>query len=220
MSSSFLVRGKKIVPNKYKLFCPSTHLWIHAVPSSPSSSSMPLSKNKFLGHDSWKVDVGITHRGLDDIGDISSIESCYTIHKASFEGQHASSSSTTTTKTTSDKKDYNQLVQKGDEILRIHWDGHLISHADELYHTVWDTISDSTSIRSPLDGILSEIHVDLSKDNNKLVGHGIDSDVPLFTLWTDEECIQRSFSSMMHAEDYNHFVAQKLEKGRFYDPDR
>jgi hypothetical protein len=225
MRSSVLV---KLPAKKYKLFCPSTHLWIHAI----QQSIAPQSANDYLSAvggsagtgAGWKVDVGITNRGLDDIGDISSIEYCIT-NNSSNQHQNdiaSKSSSSVTTSPTFTYHAQNKIIHNargvkyGDEILKVHWDGHLITRADELYHTVWDTVSDTTSVRAPLDGILCDI--------NEIKGHpnddyDMDSQTPLFTLWTDHDCIQQSLSRMMVEEEYNDYVTNHLDKGRFFDPE-
>jgi hypothetical protein len=227
MRSSLIL---KVPIKKYKLFCPSTHLWIHA---TQESVTPPSTNNNTLGGGGWKIDVGITDRGLDDIGDISSIEysSCITNTRTStthqdVETQRASKmlTSRTSTFTGADGKNtfinhhrhpLPRRVKFGDEILKVHWDGHLITRADELYHTVWETVSDTTSIRAPLDGILYDIYEMEGHPND----YEIDSHTPLFTLWTDHACIHQSLSRMMQEEEYNQYVTTNLENGRFFDPD-
>jgi hypothetical protein len=107
-------------------------------------------------------------------------------------------------------------VKCGDEIFKVHWDGHVITQADELYHTVWDTVSETTIVTAPLDGVLTDVHVLVHNHSDYTT---LDPNVPLFTLWTDYDCIKRRISSMMYEEDYNQFVTSVLERGKFFDPD-
>jgi len=155
--------------------------------------------------------VGITDRGLEGIGDITSMEKNVLNKKqttsyvaddgvllldaaaAAAAGMDESSSSLT-------------VVKMGDKIMDINWDAHLITSADELYHTVWETISETTSVESPLDGMLGEIH-----DTD---GAFLDSDTTLFTLQTDYDWV--GDDGFMHEDEYQEFV-DTSERGKFYE---
>ena len=39
------------------------------------------------------------------------------------------------------------------------WEGHWITSADELYHTVWETFSGMTHIKSPVSGVVEEVKI-------------------------------------------------------------
>ena len=94
--------------------------------------------------------------------------------------------------------------------MEINWDAHLITVADELYHTVWETISESTMIKSPLSGILEEIN---TSDVH------LDSNTNLFSVRTDESSLQTqvAVSDAMNQDEYTQFI-QSTERGKFYDP--
>ena len=94
--------------------------------------------------------------------------------------------------------------------MEINWDAHLITVADEIYHTVWETISESTMIKSPLSGIIEEIN---TSDVH------LDSNTNLFTLRTDESSLQTqvALSDAMNQDEYTQFI-QSTERGKFHDP--
>jgi hypothetical protein len=100
-----------------KLFLPSRHLWIR--PSRTTNDMLSSSATQL------HLEIGITDRGWEDLGDITAISSQYHVHNT---------------------------IKQGDCLLTLDWDGHRISTADELYHTVWDSISGKCSLHSPLDG--------------------------------------------------------------------
>ena len=43
-------------------------------------------------------------------------------------------------------------IKRGDNLVTIDWEGHTITDADELYHTIWETFTDQTTIKSPING--------------------------------------------------------------------
>jgi len=43
-------------------------------------------------------------------------------------------------------------IGRGDQLFRIEWEGHQITSADELYHTVWNTVTGSTTVTAPVAG--------------------------------------------------------------------
>jgi glycine cleavage system H lipoate-binding protein len=91
------------------------------------------------------LEIGLTERGLEDLGDITSIKKSITVNL----GNNNSSSSSNSRS--------NPIVSKGDELLQIHFEGHTITSADELYHTVWETYSDLLSVKSPVSGAVVDI---------------------------------------------------------------
>lgn len=76
---------------------------------------------------SIRLEIGLTERGMEDVGDVTSIQ--FMVPK---------------TNTTN--------IAKGQELLQIHYEGHSITSADELYHTVWETFTGKLSVYSPVTG--------------------------------------------------------------------
>jgi glycine cleavage system H lipoate-binding protein len=94
------------------------------------------------------VEIGFTERGMEDIGDVLLLNKAW--------------------KTTEN----NDIVQRGTTLLLIEWEGHSITGADELYHTVWENFSGVSEVVTPLSGVVEEI-------NHK----------PSPQLWFDEDTI-------------------------------
>lgn len=78
----------------------------------------------------WHVTLGLTERGYEEIGDV--------------EGVRVLSPTTT-------------VSAVGQDLVGISWHGHRITRADELYHTVWETIEEDSTVRSPVRGELLEV---------------------------------------------------------------
>ena len=179
MSGLVLQKGRKY-------FVPSTHTW--------------LKITKYMTQRQLQFDVGITDRGLDDIGDIISIQ--FPIH---FPGDPPVQQTTWC------------KVKKDQEILNIHWNAHLITKADELYHTIWETIDETTSIKSPGDGFW-RVGKDFSAQKMKYRVH---SDTTLFSMRTRMDHLQElnDQGQLMDCEEYTNYV-NTLEVGIFFDPDQ
>ena len=131
------------------------------------------------------IKIGLTERGLQEVGDVTKL----VFH--------------------SDTK-----VATGQELLQIHFEGHSITSADELYHTVWDTFSDQVNIESPLAGSL------ITDDNNDLMtpGEFIDEDTVLVSLKVDEEEFQRQCMENTLVKEPQYLKAiQSMEPGKFAD---
>lgn len=159
----------------------------------------------------FMVDVGLTKRGLDDIGDITSIQIIPSaFHKKTLE----KASQEEVSLPPLPLKLPVHAVKYGQEIVKLNWDAHLITGADELYHTVWETISETTTIVAPVDGELVAIHC---KEDDEWV----DEDMVLFTLRTDGDLIEihKRKNAWMQAEEYEEYV-DSLEDGKFFDPDQ
>lgn len=145
----------------------------------------------------YRVQLGLTQRGLDDIGDVSRIE-----RMISDPPSPAASTSLPSAASTSAEPSAQQLVDvaRRQELLRIYHEGHIITSADELYHAVWDTITDHVSICSPVAGkILSTpgltrngkttIMEDLFSDMRH-----IDDDTILIDMISMKEDVEKVFS--------------------------
>ena len=158
----------------------------------------------------WNAEIGITDRFLDDVGDVMSIERCSEMKSAKSSSLSCDTSKGTMNMNDSYKKSKRQTLKTGDDVLSIHWDAHFISSADELYHTTWETISDTTTIKSPLDGVLTDIVLEDPRT--------LDSDEVLFTMVADDEGLQRGISDFLHYDLYRDFV-ESSEQGKFYEAD-
>lgn len=167
------------------LFHPSNHIWLRTNPFTKSG----IKSYRFL-------EIGITARGLDDIGDVTSIHRpkfCNNIHN--------------------NKSHY----RRGEELLQIHFDGYSVTCADELYHSVWESYSDSISVQSPVSGKI----VDTKKADiifKFLQRDGIDEETVLIEMMTTEEewkifCLQNCF---VNRKEYLKII-QKIPQGTFYD---
>jgi hypothetical protein len=137
-----------------QLYLPSLHLWYRPIGKAASSSA-------------FRVEIGLTDRGLQDLGDINTIARM---------------------------KKVDDTVEKGDNLLSMDWDGHFITSADELYHTVWDTISGTyCSLKSPITG-----KIDYMIDGDDIV----DEDEVLVTLSTDENSLEGILASLVTEDEY------------------
>jgi glycine cleavage system H lipoate-binding protein len=137
-----------------QLYLPALHLWYR-----PTMSESVLSS-------ACRIEIGMTNRGLEDLGDISHITK---------------------------RKRMHDTVEKGDNLLSMDWDGHRITTADELYHTVWENISGTYSLNAPASGRIEYI----------IDGNDVDDeDEVLVTLSMDENSLQSILASLVSEEDY------------------
>jgi hypothetical protein len=187
MISSYLKKG-------HMLFNPSRHLWLKVleIPKSQCTTS----RNTADADLQVLMDIGITDRGLEDIGDVTSIE---IIDKNSSEDRN---------------------ITFGEPIIKLHWDAHLITNADELYHTVWESISETTNIVSPVNGVLTKVHDVTTKQRKKQLSLPIDSETSLFSVLTNAESIQEMMNGkrrlLVDEEEYWSYV-KGLGLGMFQD---
>ena len=143
------------------LYNPLSHIWLRA-----KEPFRKITANSSYGR---ILEIGVTARGLEDVGDITSLR-----HRPSLLETHGGSTG---------KQTSGIPVKRGDELLQIHFDGHSISSADELYHAVWETFSDHLSIMSPVDGRTIEI----ISDQHITFEEGIDEETVLIGIETTEE---------------------------------
>ncbi|CAB9507074.1 expressed unknown protein [Seminavis robusta] len=160
-----------------KLFFPNSHLWLRARKELLQAARL-----------SWLVDVGLTQRKLDDIGDVSSVN----------------------TLVPQERVNRDCFVQAGQNIMEIQWDGLTISGADELYHTVYETYEESTLIQSPLSGMVLKVNT-LDPDREEL-----DEDTILLQMRVDTDSLNLATKNLVQEGEYNDFV-RTLPRGRFQD---
>ena len=89
------------------------------------------------GNKTHVLELGLTHRGIADIGDVQSVRLLPNDHQQP-----------------------QKRVRAGQDLLQVSWEGHSISEADELYHTRWETISGSTVLKSPITGTIQGTDID------------------------------------------------------------
>jgi glycine cleavage system H lipoate-binding protein len=111
------------IQKSFRLFYPAHHLWLRATPIRSAGV-----KNA----QKYSLEIGLTQRGLDDIGDMTLVMPM--VQKETH-------------------------IDEGNDMLRIEWEGHSITSADELYHTVWASFSGTTPIPSPVSGTVNEVNV-------------------------------------------------------------
>ena len=173
-----------------KLFIPNHHLWIRALPATSlqecgnelhmirrtkrTNTRIQEANDGYSsnGNDDTQnpcckllVDVGFTFRGIEDIGDINTI-------------------------TAADEIQINDEIKAGENIMQIEWDGHVHSEADELYHAVWETFTQTVTMKSPISG---KIHT-LNCMETSPIYNSIDDETTLFTIETLEEDLEQLLS--------------------------
>lgn len=159
-----------------RLFHPSAHLWLRATKEAAKIAST---------RHPWMVEIGLSERGLADIGDITSLTAVQV-----------------------QKERSGWFARAGDKLVVIDWDAHSITSADELYHTVWETFSEQTVVCAPIAGVVDEVNT-----ISPLV-EDLDEDTVLVRMRTDAESLSQSSKHMLEHDDYTNLVA-KIPPGRF-----
>jgi hypothetical protein len=105
-------------------------------------------------HNTLLVQIGITDYGLTHIGDITSI-SCVPPTTITTTTEVSSPLSIPPIVSSRDNNDNNYCaIQIGQPFLTINWEAYTQTYADELYHTVWESIEGSVVLKSLLSGKL------------------------------------------------------------------
>lgn len=160
-----------------KLFYPSRHLWLRA--KKQTSDAVSSSKHP------WIVEIGLSARGVADIGDVTAVAPA-----------------------SNPKKQGSWFVQAGEKLVAIDWEAHKITSADELYHTVWDTVSEQTLLPTPISGVVEQI---VCFDP---VVEDLDEDTVVVQMRADDEALTTTDKGMMEEDDYNQYVTT-LPPGKF-----
>lgn len=154
-----------------KLIYPAQHLWLRALPNvmkvptkEMSSFRMTTARDRDPTDLLFTVELGLTLRGLDEVGDVISIQ---------------------TIASPRDEEDHEYNVKAGDRLIKINWEGHSISSADELYHTVWHTYSGETILHSPLAGSIVDRIMDDERCN-------LDEDTVLVRIMTSLDTLDEA----------------------------
>ena len=114
----------------------------------------------------YTLEIGMADRGLQDLGDIIQIRR---------------------------SKQILDVVDEGDNLLMIDWDGHRITTADELYHTIWETISGTYMLHTPVNGRIEYIF-----EGNDI----LNEDEILATLSIDESSLLKITASLVSEKEY------------------
>lgn len=141
-ASQILGKSASNNQNMIRVFSPSLHMWLNAKPILLTAPQLQQKQPS-----QWQVKFGLTERGFDDIGDIERIQRCVPPNNSAH----------SITKESILSMDSNREVLKGQELLQISWHGHRITQADELYHTVWETIEEDFLVQSPVEGEVIEV---------------------------------------------------------------
>lgn len=108
-----------------RLFSPRSHLWVGLTRDTPLHGGLAPPRA------SWKLSVGITERGFEDIGSLTGLTALVQTGAP---------------------------VALGQPLLRLAWEGHKISDGDELYHTTWQNIEGEFMVTAPVAGTLVSLH--------------------------------------------------------------
>jgi glycine cleavage system H lipoate-binding protein len=159
-----------------RYFAPALNLWYRAVarPQVATSDSA-----------SWCVQVGITERGLDDLGDVTLV-------------QQAAPAFNDSTR-----------VVAGQDLIRIHWEGYAQTTADELYHTVWETIEGVQTIPSPVSGQIEHIVSNVDQEE-------VDEETVLVEVSCNEASLQQAAIGWIEENEYLDII-QRQSRGKFAD---
>jgi hypothetical protein len=165
-----------------RYFAPALNLWYRAVarPQVATSDSA-----------SWCVQVGITERGLDDLGDVTSVLQAHVFNNTKLQ-QNPSAS-----------------VVAGQDLIRIHWEGYAQTSADELYHTVWETIEGVYTFPSPVSGHIEHIVDNVDQEE-------VDEETVLVELSCNEASLQQAATGWIEEKEYLDII-QRQSRGRFAD---
>jgi hypothetical protein len=106
-----------------RYFHPKDHVWFRPVFARENKPA-----NKHYCH----IEMGLTQRGLDDIGDVTAM-------KAQVSNHHD--------------------VSKNEDLATIEWEGFTRSDSDELYHATWGTFSGETTLKAPVAGKVQSVNV-------------------------------------------------------------
>jgi hypothetical protein len=122
-----------------RLYSTNSHLWFEeveqdseaCVTKGEGSTSKDAEDRRYTEQRSEAADrkrtlvkVGLTERGVDDIGNVL--------------------------RWVAPREDHSVGIPAGAELLKVEWDAYTITAADELYHTVWDNVSGSATFTTPV----------------------------------------------------------------------
>jgi glycine cleavage system H lipoate-binding protein len=162
------------IQKSFRLFHPAHHLWLRAIPIGSAGA-----KNA----QKYCLEIGLTQRGLDDIGDMTLVTPM--VQKETH-------------------------IDEGHDMLRIEWEGHSITSADELYHTVWESFSGTTPIPSPVSGTVKEVNV-------VPLTSSIDEDTVLVKVTATEQDWESAQKTALVKEPEYIRILRSIPPGQFAD---
>lgn len=216
-----------------RLFHPPQHLWLRVFPlpeqqqaaASVSRSTTTLTTklaaaatmsrpNPSFTPTAYAVEIGLTERGVEEVGDLTAIRRLISAETVLGSGGGVRDDRRTTT-----PNDMVTMVEAGDNLLQIEWEGHSITSADELYHTVWETFSGETNIQSPLTGnILDMVVLGSSDDDDDTTLIVVDEDTVLVTMKTTQDDLERAQRNNILVRENDYIRTLKsLSPGKFAD---
>jgi hypothetical protein len=154
-----------------QLYVPALHLWYRPVPpiiysSGPSAASINNNNNNNNNNNSmWTVEIGMTDRGISELGEISGIQQ---------------------------QKSIRDTVRQGDEVLALDWDYHVIKTVNE---PSWTVVSGTYRLRAPVRGKIEYImdSQDIGNEDEVLLTLSADADPlqdAIFPLVTEREYLR------------------------------
>jgi glycine cleavage system H lipoate-binding protein len=163
-----------VLRNARRFFAPAQHLWFRTLQqdSTTSTSSLPQL---------WHVQIGMTERGLDHLGDITAVNIVQPERKEK---------------------------SAGEDLLHLNWEGYEWTEADELYHTVWNSVEGVETLVSPVSGQVVA-SVDVEKE-------GVYDDTVLVELACHETDLEAAMKTLVDEQSYNKIVLQQVA-GKFAD---
>lgn len=148
-----------------QLYVPALHLWYRPVPPIIYSSSGPSSVVVATAPLLWTVEIGMTDRGISELGEISGIHP---------------------------KKSIHDPVRQGNEVLALDWDYHVIKTINE---PSWTVVSGTYRLRAPVRGTIEYImdSQDIDTEDEVLLTLSTNADrlqEAIFPLVTEREYLQ------------------------------
>lgn len=179
-------------------FAPQQHIWLRCSPlrTTATPSSLSSSSSSLVDEPLWRVRFGLTEQGMDRLGDVTKLTSLEKI---------------------------NSRVQQGQDLLQVHWEGYQWSEADELYHTVWETVEGIETLQSPVTGKLLSVVNNNDKSNKENENSNdaviIDEDI----TWAELECehndVINAAAGWMDESSYQRWV-KTLAPSKFSDQEQ
>lgn len=100
------------------------------------------------------------------------------------------------------------VVQQDEDLLQIDWEGYEWTEADELYHTVWNSVDGVETIAAPLTGRI----VRVTNSDESI----IDEDAAWVEMDCDDEDVIKAAANWMDEFSYHQWV-KTLSPGKFSD---
>jgi hypothetical protein len=181
-----------------RYFAPALNLWYRAVtrPQVATSDSA-----------SWCVQVGITERGLDDLGDVTSVLQAPAFNTTNNNDNNGRTSNNHIGGAL--QQSPSAVVVAGQDLIRIHWEGYAQTTADELYHTVWETIEGVQTFPSPVSGQIEHIFDNVDQEE-------VDEETVLVEVSCNEASLQQAAIGWIEEKEYLDII-QRQSPGKFSD---